>query len=178
LAPASFPAEPAHRPLAGRPSIEGDRFRRALARLAAGVCIVTTVDGCGDKLGLTATAVTSVSLDPPLVLVCIDQRSRTIAPLRAGTPFVLHILAAGQEALARRFASFALDKFTGVAHRVLPSRCPLLDGVLAGLECAVHRLVPAGDHTIIIGRVVGVHVGEADESPLVYCSGRFVEIER
>lgn len=175
---ASLRAAPAHRPLAAQPSVEGDRFRRALARLAGGVCIVTTVDGCGDKLGLTATAVTSVSLDPPLVLVCIDHRSRTIAPLRAGTPFVLHILAAGQEALARRFASFAPDKFTGVAHSVLPSSCPLLDGVLAGLECVVHRIVPAGDHLIVIGRVVGVYADEADKSPLVYCSGRYVEIER
>ena len=157
-----------------RRSVDSASFRRALSQLAAGVSIVTTVDQSGSKLGLTATSVTSVSLDPPLVLVCIDNRSRTIAALQVGMPFVVHFLAAGQEQLARRFASFMTDKFAGVEYRLTPSGCPRLAGVLASVECLVQHGFPGGDHTIVVGRVVDIQVGAGDARPLLYFAGHYI----
>src|SRR5258706_4420541 len=87
-----------------RPSVNSTMFRAALGHLAAGASIVTMCDQDGYKLGLTATAVTSVSLDPPLVLVCVGNRTRTAAALKPSTPFVGHFLTASHEALARHFA--------------------------------------------------------------------------
>src|SRR5215471_3970393 len=98
-------------PTVDQPSVSEAAFRRALSQLATGTSIVTTCDQGGHKLGLTATAVTSVSLDPPLVLVCVDNRTRTAAALKADAPFVVHILATTQVSLARHFASCIPDKF-------------------------------------------------------------------
>jgi flavin reductase (DIM6/NTAB) family NADH-FMN oxidoreductase RutF len=157
-----------------RGSVEGARFRRALSRLAAGVSIVTTVDRDGCKLGLTATSVTSVSLDPPLLLVCIDNRSRTIAPLTAGRPFVVHFLAANQESLARRFASFMADKFVGLDYSVTASGCPRLAGVLASVECVADQIYPGGDHMIFVGRVVDTQIDDPAARPLLYFAGHYL----
>jgi flavin reductase ActVB len=155
-------------------SVTGDLFRQGLSRLAAGVSIVTMTDQDGQKLGLTATAVSSVSLDPPLVLVCIDNRSRTVETLEAGASFVVHFLAADQEALARQFASRAPDKFAGVAHRMTDLGNPLIDGVLASIECLPHAIYPGGDHTIFIGRVVDIQIDETGAAPLMYFRGQFI----
>jgi flavin reductase (DIM6/NTAB) family NADH-FMN oxidoreductase RutF len=157
-----------------RRSIDGARFRRALSRLAAGVSIVTTVDRDGFKLGLTATSVTSVSLDPSLILVCIDNQSRTIAPLMAGRPFVVHFLAANQESLARRFASFMGDKFVGLDYSMTASGCPRLAGVLASVECVADHIYPGGDHTIFVGRVVDTQIGDPTARPLLYFAGHYL----
>jgi flavin reductase (DIM6/NTAB) family NADH-FMN oxidoreductase RutF len=161
-------------PIMAPPSVAGDAFRQALGRLAAGVSIVTTIDEDGHNLGLTATAVTSVSLDPPLVLVCIDNRSRTIDPLETGAPFVVHFLAADQEELARRFASRIPDKFAGVDFETTAYGCPRLTGVLASVECLPHAIYPGGDHTIFVGRVVDVQIDETESSPLTYFRGQFM----
>ena len=161
-------------PVAPPRSVDGDAFRQALGRLAAGVSIVTTIDHDGNDMGLTATAVTSVSLDPPLVLVCIDNRSRTVEPLETGAPFVVHFLAADQEELARRFASRIPDKFAGVAYERTDCGCARLTGALASVECAPHAIYPGGDHTIFVGRVVDVRIDEAASSPLMYFRGQFI----
>jgi flavin reductase (DIM6/NTAB) family NADH-FMN oxidoreductase RutF len=146
-----------------------------MSRLAAGVSIITTLSQDGQKLGLTATAVTSVSLDPPLVLVCIGNRSRTIGPLTAGAPFVVHFLAADQEELARRFATFTTDKFVGVDYHLTSSGCPRIESVLASLECVAHDVFPGGDHTIFVGRVVDALVGDAGALPLMYFAGQYMQ---
>jgi flavin reductase (DIM6/NTAB) family NADH-FMN oxidoreductase RutF len=157
-----------------RASIDSAGFRQAMSRLAAGVCVITSISRDGIKLGLTATAVTSVSLDPPLVLVCIDNRSRTIAPLTAGAPFVVHFLAADQEKLARRFATFATDKFVGVNYHMTASGCPQIEGVLASVECVADDVFPGGDHTIFVGRVIDALVGDAGALPLMYFAGQYM----
>jgi flavin reductase (DIM6/NTAB) family NADH-FMN oxidoreductase RutF len=158
-----------------RCSIDSAGFRRALSRLAAGVSIITTVDRDGFKLGLTATSVTSVSLDPPLILACIDNRSRTIAPLTAGRPFVVHFLAANQESLARRFASFMIDKFVGLDYSMTASGCPRLAGVLANVECVADQIYPGGDHMIFVGRVIDTQIGDPVAHPLLYFAGHYLE---
>ncbi len=156
------------------PSVDGAAFRGALSRLAAGTSIVTMRDQDGEKLGLTATSVTSVSLDPPLVLVCVNNNARTASALEAHAPFVVHFLAADQEELARHFASRIPDKFAGIAHQITASGCPRLEGVLASVECAPYQIYPGGDHIIVLGRVVEVQVSDADASPLIYFRNRFL----
>lgn len=155
-------------------SVGGDAFRQALSRLAAGVSVITTVSPDGHRLGLTATAVTSVSLDPPLVLACIDNRSRSIEAIEAGARFIIHFLSAEQEALGRHFASRAADKFIGVDYELTESGCPRLRGVLASVECVQYAWYPGGDHTIIVGRVVDVQLSEANDQPLLYYRGQFM----
>ena len=161
-------------PMAAPRSVDSNAFRQALGSLAAGVSVVTTIDQDGQKLGLTATSVTSVSLDPPLVLVCIDNRSRTSAALQDGAPFVVHFLAADQEGLARQFAGRAPDKFAGVKYRMTASGCPRLEGALASVECVPHYIYPGGDHTIFVGRVVDVEIGDGSTTPLMYFRSNFL----
>ena len=156
------------------PSVSLSAFRLALSQLAAGTSIVTTRALDGFKLGLTATAVTSVSLEPPLVLVCVDNRSRTADALKAFAPFIVHVLAANQEPLARHFASRIPDKFAGVAHSISASGSPLLDGALASIECLPYHIYSGGDHTIAVGRVVEVQVSGDDTAPLIYFRSQFL----
>ena len=157
-----------------RPSVNETEFRQALSRLAAGTSIVTTFDQAGQHLGLTATAVTALSLDPPLVLVCVDKRARTAAALSAHAPFIIHFLSAGQAALAIQFASPIPDKFAGVSYTLTASGCARLDGALASVECAAYQVIPGGDHLIVIGRVVETQIGGEDAQPLVYFRSQFM----
>jgi flavin reductase ActVB len=159
-----------------RPSVSGAVFRSALSRLATGTSIVTMCDQDGHKLGLTATAVTSVSLDPPLVLVCVDNRARTAAALKAHTSFIVHFLATDQESLAQRFASSIPNKFDGVAHHLTSNGYPQLEDVLASVECVPYQVYPGGDHIIVMGRVVEVSVGGDDMLPLVYFRSQFLNL--
>ena len=156
-----------------RPSVSGAEFRQALSRLAAGTSIVTMYDQDGQPLGLTATAVTALSLDPPLMLVCVDKRARTAAALSAHAPFIIHFLAAGQAALAMQFASPIPDKFVGVGYTLTASGCARIDGVLASVECVAYQIYPGGDHLIVIGRVVETRIGAEDALPLVYFRSQF-----
>jgi len=141
-------------------------FRRALGQFAAGVTVVTTRDGQGRSLGLTVTAFASVSLDPALVLVCVDHRSETHAGFRHEGLFGVSILAEGQEEVSRRFAGGGPAKFTGLELGRGTTGLPLIPGAVAHLECRVIATHVAGDHTIYVGEVlsVGVHPGR----PLLY----------
>jgi flavin reductase (DIM6/NTAB) family NADH-FMN oxidoreductase RutF len=160
-----------------RPSVNDTTFRRALSQIAAGTNIVTLCSQDGSKLGLTATAVTSVSLDPPLMLVCVHNGTRSAAALKAHAPFVVHVLGAGQESLARHFASALPDKFAGIPHSVTASGCPLLEGVLASIECLPYQIYSGGDHTIVVGRVVEAQVSGDEMPPLIYFRRQFLNQE-
>lgn len=155
------------------PPVDGAAFRQALAGLAAGVSILTTVDAEGQKIGLTATAVTALSADPPLILACLGGWSRALEPLSAGAPFIVHLLAAEQQPLAQHFATPHPDKFAGVRHEAALGGCPRLSEALAWIECVPAQLVPAGDHTIVIGRVVGLQSADDARAPLVYFRRRY-----
>ena len=141
-------------------------FRRALAQFAAGVTVVTTRDGQGRSLGLTVTAFSSVSLEPPLVLVCVDRRSEAHAGFRHAGLFGVSILAEGQEALSRRFAAGGAAKFRGLELARGATGVPLVPGALAHLECRVSASHEAGDHTIYVGEVLSVQV--CPGRPLLY----------
>jgi len=147
------------------------RFRETMGAFATGVCVVTAV-GPDGPAGLTTNAVTSLSLDPALVLVCFDNGSRTLPVVRAAGRFAVNVLAVGQEELAERFASKALaaEKFAAVTHTV-EDGVPVLDDALAWVACDLQALHPGGDHTIGIGAVT--HMGRGTGRPLVFYGGEY-----
>ncbi len=146
--------------------IEPAQFRNALAQYATGVTVVTTLDCDGSPRGFTANSFTSVSLDPPLVLVCVSRRVNSYPVLTQSGDFVVNILAQGQRALSQQFASKASDKFAGVAWTPSATGAPILDGALAWLECRPWRRVTAGDHAVLIGEVIDL--GSNPGEPLAY----------
>jgi flavin reductase (DIM6/NTAB) family NADH-FMN oxidoreductase RutF len=146
-------------------------FRTALRSFAAGVTVVTTRDREGRPSGLTASAFTSVSLDPPLVLVCVDHTATAHPDFRDRGWFAVNVLRSEQESLSRRFALSGGDKFRGVPCHEGRTGLPLLDGALATLECRIVEVHDAGDHTIFIGQVESASV--AGGRPLVYFHGSY-----
>lgn len=154
-------------------AVEPGAFREALSHLAGGVVIVTTRGEDGGPRGMTATAVCSVSLSPPLVMACMSHDSSTYHAVEASGVFALNVLAATAEELARRFASSDGDKFAGLGFATGETGAPLLADALAHCDCVVERSVPAGDHTIFIGRVIGVARHERPGAPLLYFRGTY-----
>ena len=139
-------------------TVSGDWFRRIMSVLPAGVSVITTVDADDQPKGMTATAVCSVSLEPPMLLVCIDSRSRTLAAIKHRGAFAVNILGAEAETLARLFASSRTADFSAVPWRpsATAAGVPVLTSGVAGFaECSVDQVVPAGDHHIVLAVVVG-----------------------
>jgi flavin reductase (DIM6/NTAB) family NADH-FMN oxidoreductase RutF len=158
--------------------LSASEFREAMGHFATGVTVVTSVGGDGEPVGTTASAVTSLSLDPPLVLVCFDRASTTLRAIRTHGAFVVNVLAAPQQHLSVNFARRGLAAvWDGVRHRPGPTGSPRLDGVLAVLECTVENRLPGGDHEIVVGRVHHVEMGEDGAGPLVYWRGSYLSLE-
>jgi flavin reductase (DIM6/NTAB) family NADH-FMN oxidoreductase RutF len=152
--------------------ISPDEFRHTLSHFASGVTVITVCDREGRPTGLTASAFTSVSLDPPLILVCVDHKSQSYPALVAGKMFAVNILCHDQEALSRRFATTKIEnKFEGVPFTLSPMGLPLLDNALAHLECATVNVHLEGDHSIFVGRIERAQTGSG--APLVYYRGRY-----
>ena len=151
--------------------IDSSTFRAVLGRLASGVSIVTTVGADGRDHGMTVSAFCSLSLDPPLVLLCVDKTATMHAPLLAASHFAVNLLALEQEALSRRFAESIDAKFDGVTVTRQLSGCALIDGALAHLECAMWAQHEGGDHTIFVGRVNRADAREAE--PLLHYRGGY-----
>jgi flavin reductase (DIM6/NTAB) family NADH-FMN oxidoreductase RutF len=152
--------------------ISPDEFRNTLSHFASGVTVITVCDGQGRPTGLTASAFTSVSLDPPLILVCVDHKSQSYPALVAGKQFAVNILAHDQEALSRRFATTKIEnKFEGVPFALSALGLPLLENALAHLECATVNVHLEGDHSIFVGRIERAVVKTGH--PLVYYRGRY-----
>jgi flavin reductase (DIM6/NTAB) family NADH-FMN oxidoreductase RutF len=146
--------------------VDSVSFRRALGQFASGVTVVTTVDRDRNPLGLTVSSFCSVSLDPPLVLVCIDNRSETHDGFEATGVFGVSILAEGQEDWSDRFAFGGAEKFTAAALDTGEHLVPLVPGALAHLECRVSGALPGGDHTIYVGEVLRLSISPG--RPLMY----------
>jgi flavin reductase (DIM6/NTAB) family NADH-FMN oxidoreductase RutF len=150
-----------------------DRFRAVMGHFATGVTVVTASAPQG-PVGMTANAVTSLSLDPLLLLVAFDNSARTLSVVRDTRRFGVNVLGADQRELARLFASKAPEhaKFAEVAHTV-EQGIPVIDGVLAWVGCRLERLVPGGDHTIGIGAVEAAEAGSDDREPLLWYRGGY-----
>jgi flavin reductase (DIM6/NTAB) family NADH-FMN oxidoreductase RutF len=148
-------------------------FRRILGHWVTGVAVVTSRAPGGSLVnGLTANAFTSVSLDPPLVLACVEKVADSHDTIEAARAFCAHVLASDQERLARRFAALDItDKFEGIAYRTEVTGAPVLENVLAWVDCTLWASYPAGDHTIYVGQVMA---GDAREgAPLLYYRGGY-----
>lgn len=141
-------------------------FRQVMGQFATGITVVTAVDREGRNCGITVNSFTSVSLDPPLILVCVDNRSEFLRAISEADSFGVNILAAEQEELSRRFAARSENKFAGVAFQHGPAGAPLLHGTLATLECSRFALLPGGDHQIVLGKVE--HLEYRGGEPLLY----------
>jgi flavin reductase (DIM6/NTAB) family NADH-FMN oxidoreductase RutF len=154
-------------------------FRHAMGQFATGVTVVTSVDADGRPVGTTANAVSSLSLEPPLLLVCFDRSSQTLAAVRTHGAFAVNVLAAPQEELSANFARRGLAAdWDDVPHRPGRTGSPRLHGVLATLECTVEHRLPGGDHEIVIGRVRHLQAGDSDAAPLLFWRGRYGTLRR
>ena len=151
--------------------IDGKLFRTAMGRLPTGVTVLVAVAPEGGYIGMTASAVTSLSLDPPMVLACIGHAAIAHAALTTGRAFSLNVLAEDQEEVSRRFASRDRQRFDGAGCAHTPAGLPRLPGVLASLELRRAALYEGGDHTIVTGVVEWAWA--RDGAPLLYYLGGY-----
>ncbi len=149
------------------------QFREALRNFASGVTVVTTADQ-DRPAGMTVSAFSAVSLDPPLIQICVDRQAFTHEVIARAGQFAVNILAEDQAHLSRLFASHEQHKFASVSYRRSDTGLPLLDGVLTALECRVVEAVAAGDHTIYIGEVLATHIGAG--APLLYYQSAYHQL--
>jgi flavin reductase (DIM6/NTAB) family NADH-FMN oxidoreductase RutF len=158
-------------------SLDSDLFRSVLGRFASGVTVVTTRDATGHDHGMTVSAFSSLSLAPPLILICLDRHASVYTPLTTAERIVVNILSASQEALSRRFSHLGAEsRFDGIGFSRAPHGAPILDDVLAHLECRVVAQHDAGDHTILVAEVEAANARE--ERPLLYYRGGYAQLER
>ena len=151
--------------------VTGEEFRKACGRFATGVTIASVVDAKGTPHGLTVSSFTSVSLDPPLILICLGHAVSVIHDFRSATHFGINVLAEDQRPLSDHFARKGHDRFEGTEWYPGVTGVPLMPGVLAAIECAVHRIVPMGDHDILVGEMIHAHVREGQ--PLLYFASAY-----
>jgi flavin reductase (DIM6/NTAB) family NADH-FMN oxidoreductase RutF len=156
-------------------SVTPDEFRSVLGRFPSGVTVVTTKNGSGTDEGMTVSAFCSVSLDPPLVLICIEKNASAYKALTTAAGFVVNILAASQEQIARRFSIVDIDRFEGVGYSRSQNGFAVLDDVLGVIECASFAIHEAGDHTIIVGEVEAARAQTG--TPLLYYRGGYAQLE-
>lgn len=156
--------------------IDADLFRAVLGRFASGITVITTTDANGTPHGMTVSAFSSLSLDPPLILVCVGNDATMAPALAAKDSFVVNVLSATQEAVSRRFAGKVDDRFAGVGYRDGKLGDPVLDDVLAHMQCRIVARHPAGDHVIVVGEVVDAAAFEG--KPLLYYRGGYAVLER
>ena len=157
-------------------TIDADAFRSALGRFASGVTVVTTCASDGTDQGMTASAFCSVSLEPPLILICVEHTGSVYEPMANATTFTVNILSEGQEALARRFAGPDPDRFEGLGFSRGGNGNAIFSEVLGYLQCKVVAKHPTGDHDILVAEV---EEAMADEGrPLLYYRGGYAQLER
>jgi len=151
-----------------------DEFRSAMSRLPTGVTVVTALGESGPS-GLTANAVASLSLEPPLMLACLDRGSRTLRDVEHAARFGVNVLAADQAELARRFATKREmhEKWDGVEWTER-NGVPTIDGTVASVTCELRDVLAGGDHVILTGKVLHVAAGEGD--PLVFYLGSYMDL--
>lgn len=157
-----------------RRQVTADEFRRACGRFATGVTVATILDARSAPHGLTVSSFTSVSLDPPLILICLGHGVTCIEAFRAASHFGINVLSSEQRPLSERFARKGHDRFDGTPWVRGETGVPLLPGAIAQIECAVHERFVGGDHDILVGRMARAEV--ADGNPLIYFASQYREI--
>ena len=152
-------------------AIDPRELRNVFGAFATGVTVITTKDATGKPFGLTANSYTSLSLDPPLVLVCVDKKVDCYACFEQSKVFVVNILSEGQDQLSTRFATKGIEKFAGVAVRQGTLGVPLLEGAVAHIECTLTSAYEGGDHTIYVGEIQSV--AASGDRPLLFFKGKY-----
>ncbi|GLK56411.1 flavin reductase (DIM6/NTAB) family NADH-FMN oxidoreductase RutF [Methylopila capsulata] len=156
-------------------AITATDLRTFAGQFATGVAVVTTKSSEGELAGVTINAVTSLSLTPPLFLICLDHKSNTLGAVLSSGKFAIHFLAKGQTEVSRVFASKSADKFAEVDYVAGENGSPIISGVLAAAECSLAEMCLGGDHTIIIGQVEKVHIHGGE--PLLYHRGAYAALD-
>lgn len=151
--------------------IDRTDLRRVMGNFATGVAVITTRDVDGKPYGLTANALCSVSLAPPLLLICVDKSAESHPAFERSQRFAINILGFEHEEISRRFAVSGGDKFVDVPHRTGATGVPVLEDVLAVVECRVVAAHDAGDHTIYVGEVE--HLEGSEGNPLLFFRGKY-----
>lgn len=146
------------------------RYRQALGSFLTGITVVTTIDSAGNDRGVTANSFTSVSLDPPLVLFCIDKRAASYDAFTTSGGYAIHILGSDQQDVAKNFASKSPRKFAGLTLRRSATGVPILESAHTVLDCLPHQVIDAGDHAVIIARVAAFAI--EDKRPLGFYQGK------
>jgi flavin reductase (DIM6/NTAB) family NADH-FMN oxidoreductase RutF len=154
--------------------IDREVFRRACARFATGVTVITTQDATGQPQGMTANSFTSVSLEPPLVLFSVDHAANMHECFQGATHFGVNVLRSDQQELSNRFAFKIGNRFEGLEWGAGVTGSPLLPGAIATLECEITRRLEAGDHTLVLGRVVSARNGSGE--PLLFFDSAYRQL--
>ena len=157
-------------------SIEPRDFRDTVGCFATGITIITTIEADGTPIGLTANSFTSLSLDPPMVLFCLDHNVASFDAFEAGGHFAVNILSSAQQDLSSRFAKSGPDKWDGVTFDTWDTGSPILPGCLASMECTVSSISEGGDHVIVIGEVIRMERAPEDVTPLLYYRGGYANL--
>lgn len=155
-----------------QPAPDAAKFRQVLGHFPTGVTVITAVGESG-AVGLAVGSFASVSLDPPLVAFFVARTSSSWPQIEAAGSFCVNVLGADQEDVCRRFASKSDDKFAGLGWHPAGSGAPLLDGVLAWIDCDVEQVIEAGDHLCVMGRVRDLDVGADEGGPLLFFRGGY-----
>lgn len=154
------------------PKIDSGTYRQVLGHYPTGVCVVTATLPDGGRAGMVVGSFTSVSLNPPLVGFFPDVSSTSWPQIESAGRFCVNILASDQKDLCRRFSAKGEDKFAGIAHRLSSNGSPVLDGVVAWIDCTLDTVHEAGDHFIVLGRVQELDIARP-EQPLLFFRGGY-----
>jgi flavin reductase (DIM6/NTAB) family NADH-FMN oxidoreductase RutF len=152
-------------------TIEQHHFRRVCGKYATGIAILTVLDSFGAPQGMTVNSFTSVSLEPPLILVCIDRQTSILNHFLPGKRFGVNVLDENQKKLSTLFANSGYDRFDGIKWNPGEAGAPVLTEALATLECAVNQMVEAGDHVVVIGEAL--HATWREGRPLIFFNSSY-----
>ena len=157
-------------------AIDQREYRNAVGCFATGVTIVTTLDHNGEKVGITANSFSSLSLDPPLVLFCVDAKINSFEAFERCKSFNINVLREDQLDMSNNFARSSEDKWDDVEHGYGENGCPVFDGSIAVLECGKHAMHKGGDHFIMVGEVAKIMYDEGECRPLLYFKGGYADL--
>ncbi len=155
-------------------ALDSKEIRNVMGHFATGVTVITTKDKAGVPAGLTANAFTSLSLNPPLVVICVDKTVQCYACFEESKAFVVNILNEDQEELSRRFATKGIEKFEGISWHLGELGVPILDGTMGTIECRVADSFEGGDHTVYLGEIVNATA--QGERPLLFFKGKYYRL--
>ncbi|OXC76718.1 flavin reductase family protein [Caballeronia sordidicola] len=156
-------------------AIDVNAFRTGMRRLAGHVCLVTTVHPNGERAGLTATAVCSVSAEPPTILICVNRQNSSHAVIRESKIFAVNVLALEDQELANRFASRIVgeERFNEGLWTTLETGAPVLESALVSFDCRIAQAIEVGTHGIVFGAIEAIRVRQAEAKPLLYVHGSY-----